>query len=261
MEDDGSKLRLEYKQSSASKEKTPRSFYYCRGVWHSCVQADGLGIQTYNALAAGDDREGERLADLLRMQTQHHQRLALGQNSFYRAGIALMRGELQSAHEHALQSLNLTEPLCLPFMTGNCRVGLAKVLMELGERDKAREQLAAALEYARLIGSRTMEVHCFLTMAELLLKEVKVDEANQSLREGLQVARDLDYLTLDYWWRPTVMANLLAHALEAGIEVDFVKNVIRRRGLCVPSSALKHWPYPARIATLGGSRLRSMTTR
>ena len=136
-------------------------------------------------------------------------------------------------------------------MTGNCRVGLAKVLMELDERDKAREQLAAALEYARLIGSRTMEVHCFLTMAELLLKEVKVDEANQSLREGLQVARDLDYLTLDYWWRPTVMANLLAHALEAGIEVDFVKNVIRRRGLCAPSSALKHWPYPARIATLG----------
>lgn len=47
------------------------------------------------------------------------------------------------------------------------------------------------------------------------------------------------------------MAELLAHALEADIEVEYVRSVIRRRGLRAPSAALKHWPYPVKITTLG----------
>lgn len=210
-----------------------------------------LRMQTYNALAAGDDREGEKQADLMREIIQPHQPLALGQYGFCRAGIAVMREEFSSAREHAFQSVNLTTHLSSSFMAGNCRVGLAKILVELGEMNNAQEQLTLALRNARLIGSRTMEVHCLLTIAQLLLKESRAVEANQSLREGLQIAHDLDYVTLDYWWRPKVMAELLAQALEADIEVDFVQSVIRRRGLRAPSAALKHWPYPVKITTLG----------
>jgi tetratricopeptide (TPR) repeat protein len=117
------------------------------------------GIQTYNALAAGDHREGEVFVDLLNRMTLHHQRLALGQCSYYRAGISLMKGDLKSAYDHVSLALSTTAPLCLPFITGNIRVGLAKVLVELNEMEKAQEQLNAALATARLIGSRTMEVH------------------------------------------------------------------------------------------------------
>ena len=46
------------------------------------------------------------------------------------------------------------------------------------------------------------------------------------------------------------MAELLAHALEAGIEVDYVRSVIHRRGLRAPSAALTRWPYPIKITTL-----------
>ena len=210
-----------------------------------------LGISAYNALAAGDDNEGERLTDLLETQIQPHQRLAQGQRSFYRAGVSFLRNDLSSAFHHASLALDTTASLCLPFMTGNCRVGLAKVLAELGELAKAREQLNAALEYARVMRSSSTEVHCLLTLTQIFFKEGQVERGNESLREGLRIARLIDYLVLEYWWRPKVMAELLAHALEADIEVEYVRSVIRRRDLRAPSAGVKHWPYPVKIATLG----------
>ncbi len=210
-----------------------------------------FGILAYNALAAGDDKEGERLAHLLATIIQPHQRLGQGQCSFYQAGVSLLRNDLSAALHHATSALNTTAPLCIPFITGNCRVGLAKVLVELGELAKAREQLNAALEYARTMRSSTMEVHCLLTLAQIFFREREVERGNESLREGLRIARLIDYLVLEYWWRPKVMAQLLAHALETNIEVEYVRSVIQRRGLCAPSPALKHWPYPVKIATLG----------
>ncbi|TKB89888.1 MAG: hypothetical protein E8D40_14525, partial [Nitrospira sp.] len=209
------------------------------------------GLQAYAALAAGDGQEAERLADCARTVTQGHQRLGLGQHSYYRAGIALMRGDHHSARDHASRALDTMIPLGLPTFTSICRVGLAKILADVGETITAREQLHLALESARLTGSRMIEAHGHLTMAQVLIKDGQVQEAEASLREGLRIARDLDCLTLDYWWRPTVMAELFAHALEAGIEVEFVRSVIRRRGLRAPARPSAQWPYPVTIHTLG----------
>jgi LuxR family maltose regulon positive regulatory protein len=209
------------------------------------------GVQTHAALAAGDDQEAERLADCARTVTHGHQRLGLGQSSYYRGGIALMSGDHHSARDHASRALDTMIPLGLPTFTSICRVGLAKILAEVGETAMAREQLHLALESARLTGSRMIEAHCHITMAQVLIKDGQVQEAEASLREGLRIARALDCLTLDYWWRPKVMTELFAHALEAGIEVDFVRSVIRRRGLRAPARPSEQWPYPVTIHTLG----------
>ncbi len=215
-----------------------------------------IGISAYNALAAGDDKEGERLADLIAKGLRPDQRLAQGQHSFYRAGVSLIRNDLPTARHHASCALSITSSLCLPFMTGNCRVGLAKVLVELGELAEARDQLDAALEYARLMRSSTMEVHCLLTMAQIFFKQGDAERGKESLRQGLRIASRIDYLVLEYWWRPQVMAALLARALEADIEVEFVRSVIRRRGLRAPSPALRNWPYPVMITSLGRFDIR-----
>jgi DNA-binding SARP family transcriptional activator len=68
---------------------------------------------------------------------------------------------------------------------------------------------------------------------------------------SIQPTRNPEEPCLDYWWRPKVMADLLAHALEAGIEVEYVRSVIQRRNLRAPSAALIRWPYPIKITTLG----------
>ena len=209
------------------------------------------GQQAHDALAAGNDRDARRAVDLILAVTLPHQQLALGQCSFYQAGIAFLKNDLGSALKHAEEAVTNTVDLCLPFLAATSRIGLAKVLTELGETGKATEQLDAALEYARVMRSLFTEVLCLLAKASLELKERRINQANGTMREGLKIARQNDYLCLDYWWRPTVMAELLAHALEADIEVEYVRSVIRRRNLRAPSPALKNWPYSVKMTTLG----------
>lgn len=52
------------------------------------------------------------------------------------------------------------------------------------------------------------------------------------------------------------MAYICAHALDAGIEQEYVKNIIRKFKLTPPANAesiphLENWPYPIKIYTLG----------
>ena len=53
------------------------------------------------------------------------------------------------------------------------------------------------------------------------------------------------------------MAPVCAHALEAGIEADYAKSLIRRRGLTpeAPPLAIKGWPWAFRVNALGSFRL------
>jgi LuxR family transcriptional regulator, maltose regulon positive regulatory protein len=54
-------------------------------------------------------------------------------------------------------------------------------------------------------------------------------------------------------WIPAVMARLCSRALEAGIEVDYVRALVVKRGL-VPDSPpvdVEAWPWPIKIFTLG----------
>ena len=53
--------------------------------------------------------------------------------------------------------------------------------------------------------------------------------------------------------QPAVMAKLCAKALEAGIEVDYVRGLIEKRGLVPeePPVEIEAWPWPVKIYTLG----------
>ncbi|HET7403616.1 MAG TPA: BTAD domain-containing putative transcriptional regulator, partial [Usitatibacter sp.] len=55
------------------------------------------------------------------------------------------------------------------------------------------------------------------------------------------------------WWIPEVMSQLCAHALEANIEVEYVRRLILKRGLVPPGGQAEQdaWPYRLRIYTLG----------
>lgn len=207
--------------------------------------------QAYYALTVGDDKEGKRLTDHLQEENQFHQQFSLGLCSYYRAGASLIRGDLSSALDFALSAVETIGSLSLPHFDGLFRGGLAKVLIELDQIGKAREHLRTVLNYARVMRSPWRAAECLVTLAHSDLRDGQSDLAHEHLREGLGIARRHDYLVLDFWWRPKVMAELLAHALEADIEVEYVRSVIRRRNLRAPHAGLKHWPYPVKIATLG----------
>lgn len=209
------------------------------------------GCQLYHALLAGDDGEGERLAEMLLVEQGLHKPLTVAVGHFQRAGIALIRGDVLSAHTHAQLAVEITASLNLPYFLGNCRIGLAKVLIEMGSTKKARELLRLVIAFSTLLRSSMVEALCLLTVGDSYLRESRTKRANLYLQKGLEIARRNEYVALDYWWRPQSMAVLLAHALEAGIEVEYVRRVIKRRQLVAPSLDADAWPWPIQISTLG----------
>ena len=59
---------------------------------------------------------------------------------------------------------------------------------------------------------------------------------------------------LNYWgWLPSVMARVCKKALEKGIEVEYVQELIRKRNIVPEKSpiTIENWPWPIRIYTLG----------
>jgi hypothetical protein len=54
-------------------------------------------------------------------------------------------------------------------------------------------------------------------------------------------------------WRYDVMPRLCVKALESGIEVEYVRSLIRKRNLIpdVPPLEIEDWPWPLRVFTLG----------
>jgi LuxR family maltose regulon positive regulatory protein len=52
-----------------------------------------------------------------------------------------------------------------------------------------------------------------------------------------------------------VVARICSEALRLGIEVEFVRRLIREKRLPAPSPYASHWPWPVRIHALGGFRI------
>ena len=75
----------------------------------------------------------------------------------------------------------------------------------------------------------------------------------EKLRLFFDTLRKNGYCNFLYW-RPAVMSNLCARALEAGVETDYVLNLIKKRNLkpIGPAVTMETWPYPVKILTLGG---------
>ncbi|ULA63280.1 MAG: Transcriptional activator of maltose regulon, MalT [Nitrospira sp.] len=210
-----------------------------------------LSCQLFLALVIGDHADGETRARMIFAENFRHSGLTIGQSQLQSAGVALLRGDGFAALAHASAALETLAPRCLPLFTCNCLMGLAKVLIELSQCEEARTRLGEALDLARAMRSPWLESMCLLTLAYTYFREGQIELVNTPLRTGLGIASRHDFVVLDFWWRPKVMAELLAHALEANIEVEYVRSIIRRRGLLAPFDGMKHWPYPVKITTLG----------
>src|SRR5262249_47013769 len=74
----------------------------------------------------------------------------------------------------------------------------------------------------------------------------------QALRIAMALGREHGYVN-SHVWIPAIMAGLCARALEAGIEPDYVRGLVQKRGLVpeTPPVEAEAWPWPIKILTLG----------
>ena len=171
---------------------------------------------------------------------------------FVTAWHRLLRDDAEAALHHAGSALDLAVPMGFRFLEGLARYGMAQVQYRRGEARDARLHLAKASRTGRAMKSGLLEYMCLLSAAHAALDAKRTGEARTLLRRSLALGRKREY-SFFLFWQPQVMARLCAAALDAGIEVPYVRDLIRKRGLTPdePRACSDAWPWPVKVRTLG----------
>jgi LuxR family transcriptional regulator, maltose regulon positive regulatory protein len=128
----------------------------------------------------------------------------------------------------------------------------AQVLHARGVETEARGHLDRGFEIGSDMNSIYVEFMARLTEAQLCLDRGLEADGLRALAIAMAIGRERGYVN-SHVWIPAVMAGLCVRALEAGIEENYVRDIVQKRGLAPesPPVELEAWPWPIKIFTLG----------
>ena len=250
-------------------------YFMLTGDMEHCLQSmrEGLeitqatGVQTwffqlltygYGAAVGGNDLE--TAAELSR-QFEHQERTAARFDMvFYhhfRAWEAMLRRDLMRALQEEKAALRTATEVGCPYFEALCRLALAEILAECGDERKSIAHLQQLRPIVEKIDNRHLEFTCLVVLGRLALEHGRHRTGLTALRRGLALGREYGYSHF-LWWRAAPMARVCAYALEAGIETDYVRDLIKRRGLTseTPPLQIENWPWMFRVRTFGGFEVK-----
>jgi LuxR family maltose regulon positive regulatory protein len=217
-------------------------------AWTTHLLSNGVG----GALGAGDLDVAEELLAKMREGSREIRRLDLCNLHYYTAWLAMLREDYVGAHQELKTALRLATETGCPFYVILCRTAMAQVLAELGDERRAASQLRRVHEGAREIDNPLFEFMSLMVYAHSAFEHGRERSAINSLRYAMGVGRENGFKHF-LWWQPAMMAKLCVRALEAGIEVEYVKDLIRQRNLMPdePPLEIEEWPWPFQIRAFG----------
>ena len=168
----------------------------------------------------------------------------------FESSLALLRGDLPVAERQARAAAVLSLETGSVPAAFICHTVLLVALDATGQRAECLAVLERMHGLVAGVRGGFLRFHLALWEAHLLLQ--KGDDAfRKSLAQALELGRREDYFHQLLWW-PPMMSRLCAAALDAGIETEYAKQLITRRGLAPPADrGPQHWPWPLAVRTLG----------
>jgi DNA-binding SARP family transcriptional activator len=133
------------------------------------------------------------------------------------------------------------------------QAALALSLIEENEHGEAAEYLRVAKSSAIAMNCPYIEFVCLACEARSAFAQGRDEDGLAVLREGLAIGRGKNKFLNMCTFPPHFLSWMCEKALEAGIEVEYIRELIRKRNL-VPSDRpveLEEWPWPVRIYALG----------
>ncbi len=221
-------------------------------VWGDQLLAQGVAV----CLEIGDLESAERLLKEMESISARSRRLGRCLYHSLSAWSCLLRDDPMSAYEHQRMALSASQEVGSPFFEMLSRLGWAQVLAANGNLRKSEAQLRRVTGTLSNLNSRLLEFMTHLTSAQVALESGRPTQGLGALRTALALGRQHG-LTHVLWWRPKTMARLCAWALAEGIEVDYVRHLVRVRRLAPGAELtdLAAWPWPFKLFALGKFRL------
>ncbi len=167
--------------------------------------------------------------------------------SFYQyqaSSVAWMQGNLKKAIEHGRLSVQFADATGSHLSQALCHIELAVALFDDGQQEEALRQLAMGEAYGR--GMNHIEFIAALHAARFAFARGEVRQGLEKLRQGLALGARQHYVNFPRWDDEN-MSMLCAQALQHGIELPYVKMLIKFRNLSPPESVTGvEWPVRVR---------------
>ncbi|MBU0991405.1 MAG: hypothetical protein KJ737_02830 [Proteobacteria bacterium] len=257
-----------------TSKRVENSYYQLSGMTEKCIESANEGLELsrkhgilffdfvfmitkVTSLLDAMDIKGARrvLGDLLSSDAclSRHGRAAF---LMYSTREALISDEPEKALAQADELYHLARSLNSPFGYGMCLLRKALAFHLLGKKNEAWLNLEEVLEMADIHASQWLRMFALYHQAHFAFEWGDEEGGWKALRESLILARKSGYVfcTDDH---PGITARLCVKAFEGGIEKEYVKEIILRRGFTPPVErvtvvlALEDWPWPVKIYTLG----------
>jgi DNA-binding SARP family transcriptional activator len=165
--------------------------------------------------------------------------------------ISLHEGDISQALEEGRKALQLSLDADYVIQVVACHIVVAYIYVRHGDKDKAAEHLAESHRMAVRLRSTLIMGYCAFTEAAILRLWGDHDASLKSLRDALPLMRETGSITPPVCPSDEV-ATLCAMALDAEIESDYVRDIIKKTHLSPPSGYMSpSWPWSVRIYSMG----------
>jgi DNA-binding SARP family transcriptional activator len=164
----------------------------------------------------------------------------------------LLRSEFEAASRQAELGLRTTKDTGFYIGLGLNYLLAAQVMHKVGKQQAAWSYLREAFRLAERFRSKIYEYNGLMIEAHFHFEEGDEASGLTSLRKALTIGKEGGFLNT-FVDQPAITTRLCIKALEEGIEVPYVQEIIRKRRLIPekPPLHLENWPWPLKIYTLG----------
>ena len=202
---------------------------------HAC---DGwLRVIAMVASLYGGDRAGARsLLQEFEADSPRHRRGDRACIHYVRGWLAALDDDAVTAHREAKMALAVAVETGIPWFECLARVALADLQAGSGDSRGAQTQLRGAESIAQRLASPWLDFNVKVLATELARAAQDKEATLENLRTAFRLGREFGFLQTPRW-RPAAFADLCVAALEADIEPEFARALVRVGKLAPRDSA------------------------
>jgi LuxR family maltose regulon positive regulatory protein len=234
---------------NAAEDALEQAYTIAREYRLNFIEPSLLTQRVLLALSFGDLACADDLLPRLESSINPVRRMDVALFHSAKSWYKFQRGELAAALKHGQTAVEGAFETGAVTIQSYCLIARSQLLLESGEAEHAMASARAVRIRAAGVSS-LLEFDAFLIEAYSALQLGDSAEGLTALRTGLAIGRRQGYVNT-LRWHPRMMARLLRHALEEGIEVDYAKHLIRTRHLLPDTPDSEQWPWPIKLYTLG----------